>query len=387
MKIFLVLFFILCNLVHSQTILSEFSFTTNFETRPTFYETDSPFFVNNGKWVYIGKTADFDEPGLYFFDLESSELVFKSIPLETYFNEHQAEFLGSRELSGKQVPFNIHQFLYLENDSGSAGLVVENKTKSTATKRYYYLGWNIHTGKVEQMNLLYEIPAENSNAFAMSYSVGMDKQDKSAFFIFAVDSNIRNKNLEDVDASIYKIQNKKLDKLYEYKLKEFPYTPILSSNSKFIFIATYAESYQKLDPKGFLFQLENGSMNSFPIPSVPYGICFSKDDKFLYVSSGETGEVKKYNTNDPKEFIKSKWGTHGHKLGFWNETDLLWVRNSGIHIYDAKTLKQKKVIPTKKYYKGHVNVSGSEFYPFQKLLLRNGLENPKGGASIKILAP
>lgn len=72
-------------------------------------------------------------------------------------------------------------------------------------------------------------------------------------------------------------------------------------------------------------------------------------------------------------------------MGFWKDGELVWVRNSGLHIYDPITLKQKTVIPTKKFYKKHVNVSGSTFLPFQKLLLRNILEDPAGGAANRIL--
>jgi len=80
-------------------------------------------------------------------------------------------------------------------------------------------------------------------------------------------------------------------------------------------------------------------------------------------------------------------GTHGHTMGFWKESELLWVRNSGIHIYDPVTLKQKKVIPTSKFFKGHVNVSGSFVIPYDSLLVHNGFEGPDGAAGMLFLSP
>ncbi|TGM46599.1 hypothetical protein EHQ92_01360 [Leptospira biflexa] len=388
-KIGYCLFSIFCTFfvgsIFSQTIESEFSFATNFEVRPTFVEGSNPYFVNAGKWIYVGKTADFDEPGIYFYDTVSKQKIYKAIPLESYYQAHTADFLGQIETKGKRLPLTVYEFLFYEEANGRAGFVLENKAKSSKAKKYFYVGWDLNSNSIDVVEPIYEIPEEDKKSFAQSSYIGYSAKDQSAYFTFAVDADLKDDESEDVSAYIYKIQNQNLTKLKEYRSKFYPYTPDFHPESNQIVIAAYAEAFQNRNPQGYLFQLDSNTFQSFSIPSVPYGICFSKDGKSLYMAAADTGEVRVYNTTNLSDVKKSKWGTHGHKLGFWKDGELVWVRNSGLHIYDPKTLKQKKVIPTKKFYKNHVNVSGSAFVPFQKLLLRNILEDPKGGASNRVL--
>ncbi len=371
----------------AQRIESEFSFATDFNVRPTFVEGNSPFFTNGDKWIYIGKTADFDEPGLYFFDTESKSKIYRSIPLEAYYLSQPTQFLGQIETKGKRLPFTIYEFLFYDEKSKRAGFVIENKHKSLNAKRYFYIGWDLATNQIDMAEPIFEIEENDKKSFAQSWIIGYSQEDNTGYFTFAVDADLKDDESEDVTAFIYKIQNKNLSKLKEYKSKFYPYTPEFHPESKQIVIACYTEAFQKRNPVGYLYKVEQNSFQEFPIPSTPYGISFSKDGKFLYMAAADTGEVRMYHTDNLADVKKAKWGTHGHKLGFWKEGELVWVRNSGLHIYDPVSLKQKKVIPTKKFYKNHVNVSGSVFLPFRKLLIRNILEDPAGGAANRILIP
>ncbi|PJZ47303.1 YncE family protein [Leptospira brenneri] len=369
----------------AQKIEAEFSYKTDFNVRPTFVEGDNPVFVNGGKWVYLGKTADFDEPGFYFYDIESKTRIYRAVPLETYYLTHPTEFIGKIESTGKRLPFTIYEFLFYDEVTRRAGFVIENKHNSTNTKRYFYMGWNLATSTVDVVKQIYEIAETDKKSFAISASIGYSPEDATGYFVFAVDADLKDNESTDVTAFIYKIQNQNLTKLKEYKSKFYPYTPEFHPESKQILIASYAESFQNRNPTGYLYKINGDSFSEFSIPSTPYGISFSKDGKYLYIAAADTGEVRMYHTDNLSEVKKTKWGTHGHKLGFWKEGELVWVRNSGLHIYDPITLKQKKVIPTKKFYKNNVNVSGSVFLPFTKLLLRNTLEDVAGGAANRIL--
>ncbi|EOQ90241.1 hypothetical protein LEP1GSC202_0629 [Leptospira yanagawae serovar Saopaulo str. Sao Paulo = ATCC 700523] len=377
--------FFLTPTLFSQTIETEFSFATDFNVRPTFVEGNNPYFVNGGKWVFIGKTADFDEPGIYFYDISSKQKIYKPIPLETYYLTHTQDFLGQIETKGKRLPLTVYEFLFYDETTKRAGFVLENKAKSSKGKKYFYVGWDLSANAIDVVEPIYEIPEEDKKSFAQSSYIGFSDKDQTAYFTFAVDADLKDDDSEDVTAFVYKVQNKSVTKIKEYKSKFYPYTPEFHPETNQIVIACYAEAFQNRNPTGYLLKLDTDSFQPFPIPSTPYGISFSKDGKFLYMAASDTGEVRMYNTDNLSDVKKSKWGTHGHKLGFWKEGELVWVRNSGLHIYDPKTLKQKKVIPTKKFYKNHVNVSGSAFLPFQKLLLRNILEDVKGGASNRIL--
>jgi hypothetical protein len=371
--------------IYSQKVLTEFSFNSDFQSRPTFYEESSPRFVNANRWIYIGKTADFDEAGIYFYDLSLKDRIFKPIPLEAYYLKNPTQFLGEINPKTKKIPLTVYKFLFYEEDTNRAGFLVENRSSKKEGKRYYFFGWNLTTGELDTVEQIYEIPASDTKSFAQAYDVGYNKTNSSAFFIFSVEADLKEKETEDVTNLIFKVEGNSIKKEFEYKSKIYPYNPTLHEESGAIVVTAYAENYQKLNPMGFYYKINTKAMESFPIPSVPYGVCFSKDGSELFIASADTGEIRKYNTSNFSDVKKAKWGTHGHRLGFWKEGELVWARNSGLHIYDPKTLKQKKVIPTKKFYKNHVNVSGSEFLPFQMLLLRNGLEDPTGGAAIRIL--
>lgn len=371
----------------AQNIESEFSFATDFNVRPTFVEGNSPFFTNDGKWIYLGKTADFDEPGLYFYDIETKLKIYRPIPLEAYYISQPTQFLGQLETQGKRLPLTVYEFLFYDEKSNRAGFVIENKHKSVKAKRYFFIGWDLTTNQIDVVEPIFEIEENDKKSFAQSSVIGYSQEDNTGYFTFAVDANLKDDESEDVTAFIYKIQNKNLSKLKEYKSKFYPYTPEFHPESKQIVIACYTEAFQKRNPLGYLYKVDQNFFQEFPIPSTPYGISFSKDGKFLYMAAADTGEVRMYNTDNLADVKKSKWGTHGHKLGFWKEGELVWVRNSGLHIYDPISLNQKKVIPTRKFYKNHVNVSGSVFLPFRKLLLRNILEDPAGGAANRILTP
>ncbi|TGL85514.1 hypothetical protein EHQ68_17035 [Leptospira congkakensis] len=382
---FYLLILLFCFSLSAQKIESEFSFKTDFSVRPTFVEDDTPFFVNGGKWIYLGRTADFDEPGLYFYDPQTKEKIYRPVPLETYFLSHPTEFLGKIETTGKRLPLTIYDFLFYDEGNHRAGFVVENKHNDTRAKRYFFMGWDLSTNTIDVVEQIYEIPENDKKSFAQSSRIGYSTEDNTGYFVFSVDADLKDNESTDVTALIYQIQNQNLTKLKEYKSKFYPYTPELHPESKQLVIAAYAEDFQKRNPIGFLYKVNTDSFQEFSIPSTPYGISFSKDGKYLYMAAADTGEVRMYNTDNLSDVKKTKWGTHGHKLGFWKEGELVWVRNSGLHIYDPITLKQKKVIPTKKFYKNQINVSGSSFLPFRKLLLRNGLEDVAGGAANRIL--
>ncbi|MCW7479665.1 YncE family protein [Leptospira kanakyensis] len=369
----------------AQKLESEFSYKTDFNIRPTFVEENNPFFVNGGKWIYLGRTADFDEPGLYFYDLTSKEKIYRPVPLETYFVSHPTEFLGKIETTGKRLPLTIYDFLFYDEGNHRAGFVIENKDKETRAKRYFFMGWDLSSNTIDVVEQIYEIPETDKKSFAQSAQIGYSAEGNTGYFVFSVDADLKDKESVDVTALIYKIQNQNLIKLKEYKSKFYPYTPEFHPESNQLVIAAYAEEYEKRNPVGYLYKIDSNSFQEFFIPSTPYGISFSKDGKYLYMAAADTGEVRMYNTDNLSDVKKSKWGTHGHKLGFWKEGELVWVRNSGLHIYDPITLKQKKVIPTKKFYKNQINVSGSAFLPFRKLLLRNILEDVAGGAANRIL--
>jgi WD40 repeat protein len=385
-KLFLIFFFF-SFMIHSlsaEKVLSEFTFSSQFDSLPTFYEADSPFFVNSGKWIYIGKTADFDEIGVYFYNTESKEKLFKAIPIEEYYLSNSQKFIGKLESTGKKFPISLQQFLFYDEATQRAGFILENRHSSEKVRKYFFAGWNLKSNSID---ILEEIKINlDSKPFSIGFALDYSSNQQTGYFLIATDADLDNGLVDDVEVKIYKFNSTQVSMIHQYNSKFLPYNPIYHEQSNQIAIASYSENYQKLNPIGYLYKIETNELNVFPIPSTPYGICFTKNGDSLYIASSDTGEVRRYNTKNTKEFLKSKWGIQGHTLGFWNDSELLWVRNSGIHIYDPITLKQKKIISTKKFFKGQINVSGSRINPFQKLLLRNILENPTGGAANRLIS-
>lgn len=380
--LFAILFFQTSS-IFSQKLIDEFSFATNFDERPTFMEENSPSFENDNKWIYLGKTANFDEAGFYFYDLKTKERIYKAVPLNEAFSKNTTLFVGNINSKTNRIPLVVHKFLFYSESQGRAGFVVENEDNTRKIKKYFYFGWNLQNNQIETIQFLAEILPESKNAYAQSFQIGSTSE--AYYFLFSIDGDLKDKVSEDVQNLLFKVTGSNVEKEFEYNSIYYPYNPTLHPESKTIAIVAYTENYQQLNPKGFLYKLGTQNLESFSIPSVPYGICFSKDGGLLFIASADTGEMRRYNVSNLSQVTKAKWGTHGHRLGFWKEGELVWVRNSGLHVYDPVSLKQKKVIPTKKFYKNHVNVSGSEFLPFQTLLLRNILEDVKGGAAVKIL--
>jgi DNA-binding beta-propeller fold protein YncE len=209
----------------------------------------------------------------------------------------------------------------------------------------------------------------------------------SAYFTFAIDSDMKNKEAEDVNIQLLRYVKGKLDLVHTYDSKWFPYNNLAHFKKGKILIQSYAEIHESIPPIGRIFDLNTNSFLQISIPVVSYGSVFSKDGTKLYLASGQTGELRVIDADTGQLLQKSKLGTHGHTLGFWKDNELVWVRNSGLHIYDAQTLKQKKVIPTSKYFKGNVNVSGSIVLPYSAVLVRNGFEGPGDAVGFLMLSP
>jgi len=314
--------------IFSQKLIDGFSFATNFDQRPTFMEENSPTFENDGKWIYIGKTADFDEAGFYFYDLKTKERIYKGVPLKNAYNKQPNLFVGTVHPKTNKFPLVVHKFLFYSESQGKAGFVVENEDKDQKYKKYFYFGWNLENNEIETIQFIAEIPPESTNAYAQSFQIGSSSD--AYFFLFSIDGDLKDKVSEDVKNLIFKVSGLSVTKEFEYNSIYFPYNPTLHPESKALAIVAYTENYQNLNPKGFLYKLDTQNIDSFSIPSVPYGICFSKDGGFLYLASADTGEMRRYNVSNLNQVTKAKWGTHGHRLGFWKDSELVWVRNSDL---------------------------------------------------------
>lgn len=386
-RFFLLLFcFGFLSTAESQSILDSFQFTTDFTSRPTFIEESNPFFTEDGGFIYLGKTADWDKAGLYFYHVKEKRKVFFPVETETAFLENKHLFVGEVESSGIRIPLVIKQVLYFDTKVNEIGLLLENRHKSAKGIRFFLGLYDLKNQKFSRLTLVFDTISETPKSYFQTSRIGYNPETKTLHFAISVDPDLKS-DTEDVKIYLHSYKNGVEEKPIFLLSRFLPYTSVYHRPSGFVAISAYAEAFEKKNPQGIFWNTETGKIVQFPIPSTPYGISFSQDANYLYMVASDTGEMRKYSTSDLSKWTTAKWGTHGHQLGFWNEKELVWVRNSGLHVYDPISLKQTKIIPTKNFYKGNINVSGSTFAPEGKLLLRNILENPELGAMNRILEP
>jgi|JI8StandDraft_2_1071088.scaffolds.fasta_scaffold56859_2 WD40 repeat protein len=372
----------------AESIVDRFSLKTDFVIRPSFYASDSPFLVNRQNHLYIGKTMNADVQGLHFYDLQTKNKIFLTPPIREYFSKHPELLIaGTKALKSDHLPVYIADLLFYDEKSGKLGFFVEHNHYELPTKKTFFAVWDIPENQIEFIQELSSFPSEGFNGYSMVLPIGYDLNKETAYFTFATDQDLKNKTADDVSIQLFKYKNKNLEAVHTYNSKWFPYNNIAHFESGKILIQSYAEIHETIPPEGRIFDLNTNSFLQISIPVVSYGSVFSRDGKKIYLASGQTGELRVIDVDSGKVVQKTKLGTHGHSMGFWKENELVWVRNSGLHIYDAMTLKQKKTIPTSKYFKGNVNVSGSLFIPYSSVIIRNGFEGPGDAVGFLRLSP
>ena len=372
----------------SETVTDRLSIVTDFKVRPSFYATESPFLVDRNALVYLGKTMNSDIVGIHLYEIKSKKKIFLTPPIREYFTKH-SELLVPGALNFKDEPLSVYisDLLFLDRTTGKAGFHIEHSHFKLSEKKYFFAVWDINSNEIEFIKEIYTRNASNENSYSIAGNIGFDPHEEAGYFSYGIDANMKEKGVDDVNIRIFRYKNGSLDELHSYFTKWFPYNSIFHFEKGKILIQSYSEIHESPKPEGRIFDIKSSQFVQVSIPVVSYGAVFSKDGEKIYLTSAQTGEIQVLDTNTGKILKKGKLGTHGHTMGFWKESELLWVRNSGIHIYDPVTLKQKKVIPTSKFFKGHVNVSGSFVIPYDSVLVRNGFEGPDGAAGMLFLSP
>lgn len=386
-KTILLLFFLSFSLF-AESVVDRFSLTTDFVKRPSFYASDSPFLVNRNAHLYIGMTMNADIQGLYFYHLDRKSQSFLTPPIREHFLKNPSLLIkGTLDLKLDHLPVYITDVLFYDEKMQKIGFYVEHRNYQLPIKKSYFAVWDMEDNQIEFMEELSSHPAEGFEGYAMVLPVGFDSAKEAAYFTFAIDKNMKDKTSDDVSIKLLRYMDGKLELIHSYQSKWFPYNSIAHFDKGKILIQSYAEVHESILPEGRIFDLGTNSFLQISVPVVSYGSVFSKDGTKIYLASGQTGEVRVLDSSSGKILQKAKFGTHGHTMGFWKENELVWVRNSGLHIYDPITLKQKKVIPTSKYFKGNVNVSGSLVIPYSSVVVRNGFEGPGDAVGFLRLSP
>ncbi|TGL60141.1 hypothetical protein EHQ58_06470 [Leptospira ognonensis] len=384
----LLLFFFLIQSLFAESVLDRFSLTTDFVKRPSFYASDSPFLVNRDAHLYTGMTMNADVQGLYFYHLATKNQIFLTPPIREYFLKNPDLLIkGTLDIKSDHLPVYITDVLFYDEKIQKMGFYVEHRNYQLPIKKSYFAVWDMEENQIEFIQELSSYPSEGFEGYAMVLPIGFDNEKEAAYFTFALDKNMKDKTSDDVSIKLFRYQDGKLEVVHSYQSKWFPYNSIAHFVKGKILIQSYAEVHESIPPEGRIFDLVTNSFLQISVPVVSYGSVFSKDGSKIYLASGQTGELRVLDSSSGKILQKAKFGTHGHTMGFWKENELVWVRNSGLHIYDPLTLKQKKVIATSKYFKGNVNVAGSLVIPYSSVIVRNGFEGPGDAVGFLRLSP
>ncbi len=372
----------------AESVLDRFSLTSDFAARPSFYASSSPTLVNRDAHLYIGKTINIDVQGLHFYNLNTKSKIFLSPPIREYFSKHPELLIpGTEGLKSDHMPVYISEILFYDEKIQKMGFYVEHSHFKLPTKKFYFAVWNLADNEIEFIQELSAYDTKGFNGYTMVLPIGFDEKSDSAYFTFALDQDLKNNSADDVSIQIFKYSGKSLTKIHSYNSKWFPYNNIANFGKGKVLIQSYAEIHESIPPEGIIYDLNTNVPLKISIPVVSYGSVFSKDGNKIYLASGQTGELRVIDSNSGNLIQKSKIGTHGHSMGFWKENELVWMRNSGLFVYDATTLKQKKTIPTSKYFKGNVNVAGSLIIPYSSVMIRNGFEGPGDAVGFLRLSP
>lgn len=135
------------------------------------------------------------------------------------------------------------------------------------------------------------------------------------------------------------------------------------------FHVEYAEHAGTIS-QGTVVDLATGTTNSFPLPPLIYGFAFDPDGKTGYAYSERLGEVFAVDLATGAIGRKAKPGRKGHVLDFVAPGVLFLGRNGGMHVFDAKTLRQTGMIPPKRVYANADHLENSLVLP-GRVLMRN----------------
>lgn len=119
---------------------------------------------------------------------------------------------------------------------------------------------------------------------------------------------------------------------------------------------------QGAQPTGYLVDLANGGVRSFPIPQLVYGFTFDPDGRTLYAYGVKARELWAINAATGAATKRIRMGDIGHALG-WVGDALAVVGNVRIHLLDRQTLGHRGAVGTRRIAPASVNVENSVVLP------------------------
>lgn len=344
----------------------------------------SAVLMENKKILFLGKGADPFKINLFFVELQSGDFFTYTPSVLDYFDIHKDLLLPGSELNkNRKNSVYYEELLSFDRSLNQAIFLVKNSSyKYTKGAKIFLIKWNIKEDKFIDIQTIYETTSKDT-PLVFNKPLGTDSEGNYYFYNF---QKLTKSKDSEIKAELFKYASNKIESLYTFQTKVYPSHFLYDRKNQKILILEYAEAYKKLNPQALSYDIASKTGIRFPIPSVPYGKVYSQDGKRIFITSAETGEFKVFDSMSGKVLNTKKLGTYGHAMGYWKDNEIAWIRNSGIHIYDDKSFKQKKVISTRKFFpKGSVNVQGSLADPSFGILLRNSFSDK--GEDYRILQP
>ncbi len=351
---------------------------TDFKARPTIY-VQSPLLVDDGKMIYMAKSAAFEQDFyVYFLKLPTLELVKKQIPINEFFSKNEDLLINNQSKKRNRNTYSFDKMLFYDSKNGLAGFNIINKLSVNGIKKeqIYVLIWDLNSNKIKKAHLIATLEVDkrktfkNYHAFYPSTYVS----DTKIFYGFLYIGTAKKKEkmrgsrryasydyLKTVGVKTFKISEEEINEVTYFKTKvnKISGDMYYFAQKNILFIPEYYEEASNTKGVGYVIDLNVNKIKTISIPFTTYGVDMSKDGRYLYFASSQTGNLWKVNTKNGKLIKRFYVGKRGHFLKLMKNEKLLWIRNSGLQFINEKRMRKDRYFPFKKFYSGFSHVEGS----------------------------
>ncbi len=146
-----------------------FSIKSDFKSRPTFSK-GTLHFVDRGKMIYIGRSANWDKPYIYLYDLVRFRKIRKFVPIEKFFRKNTHLLVdGQLKKRRKYNSYYISKLFFYDRTQGLAGVEVRNNIKYGQEERYIFLYWDLRKNKIKKAIILSKAPSYTYYTYITGY--------------------------------------------------------------------------------------------------------------------------------------------------------------------------------------------------------------------------
>jgi hypothetical protein len=307
--------------------------------KPSFYGDPRPHLVDRGRALYYGRGA-FHGPGLvYVVELPKLEERILESPSLEFARSHGELLLNPM----------VEDMPCLDRTDGRAALVMKDLHKSKA----YVAWWDLAKNEITNALLVGE---KGRGSWVGVSAVGYVPERGECFV--HVERSV-GAGFEDAVLAVGKDAVRTVATFNpKFITSHGPWFDPVHQRAMVVEITEVTGA----QPTGYLVDLANGGVRSFPIPQLVYGFTFDPDGRTLYAYGVKARELWAINAATGAAVKRVRMGDIGHALG-WIGSSLAVVGNVRIHLLDKQTMGHRGVVGTRRIAPEAVNVESSVVLP------------------------